>query len=398
MFNNEPLLEHHHPQAHQSQQHQPGSWCSPAHFASHFFQQPSSSFHPGSFTSPSSFGASSLARMESTFCKNFVCCSIPLDDLHDLLEHYEQAHCHQSPSQNVSNNESNQQANRPDLVVFEDEDEWSGTESASTNPSRRAGFDRSHSPPDNLNSSSNSSSNWSATTNSREQSSTNSRRKSPLNHWSKIEDGFGIPPSLLDGQSQPGRNPSADPNQQLLMMIDADEDGSSSIDSDRHHENRTRSEPVAKRKLGTDQRDWESNREKPFKCTVPGCEKAYKQPNGLKYHKAHGHCSQKTLSAEDESKTFVCHDAVCGKRYKNINGLRYHYQHTGPHGGIGLQLLSIGLHPSGPTLNLSNLVNNHQHRHPMLTSSTSSCVSSSQDGGSVDGQVSGDSMDVTMDD
>jgi transcription factor SFP1 len=107
-----------------------------------------------------------------------------------------------------------------------------------------------------------------------------------------MEDGFGIPPSLLDGQSQPGRNPSADPNQQLLMMIDADEDGSSSIDSDRQHENRTRSEPVAKRKLGSDQRDWESNREKPFKCTVPGCEKAYKQPNGLKYHKAHGHCSQ----------------------------------------------------------------------------------------------------------
>jgi hypothetical protein len=82
----------------------------------------------------------------------------------------------------------------------------------------------------------------------------------------------------------------------------------------------------------------------------------------------------------------------------SINGLRYHYQHTGPHGGIGLQLLSIGLHPSGPTLNLTNLVNNHQHRHPMLTSSTSSCVSSSQDGGSVDGQVSGDNMDVTMDD
>ncbi|KAI7948602.1 hypothetical protein MJO29_010267 [Puccinia striiformis f. sp. tritici] len=390
MFNNEPLVEHHH-QPNQNQQHQPGSWCSPAHFASHFFQQPSSSFHPGSFTSPSSFGASSLARMESTFCKNFVCCSIPLDDLHDLLEHYEQAHCHQSSSQNPSN-DSNQHTNRPDLVVFEDEDEWSGTESASTNPSTTPGFDRSHSPADSTN---NNSSNWSTTTNSREQPS---RRKSPLNNWSKIEDGFGIPPSLLSGQSQLGRNPSVDSNnnQSHLMMIDADEDGS--IESDRNLETRTRSEPMNKRRLGAEQRDWESNREKPFKCTVPGCEKAYKQPNGLKYHKAHGHCSQKTLSVEEESKTFACHDAVCGKRYKNINGLRYHYQHTGPHGSIGLQLLSLGLHPSGPTLNLTNLVNNHQHRHPLLTSSTSSCVSSSQDGGSVDGQASFDSLDVTMED
>ncbi|PLW57684.1 hypothetical protein PCANC_01396 [Puccinia coronata f. sp. avenae] len=359
MFNNEPssAIEqqhhlHHHP-AHQNQQHHQGSWCSPAHFNSHFFQQPSSSFHPGSFTSPSSFGASSLARMESTFCKNFVCCSIPLDDLHDLLEHYEQAHCHQGPAQSsttATNDSSHASASRPDLVVFEDEDEWSGTESGSTNPSSRTdGFDRSHSPADNNH-------HWSATapSHSREQSTTttSSRRKSPTNHWSKIEDGFGIPPSLLDGQSlsssssssqQPGQNSSSiDPTQQLLMMIDTDQDGSSSTGSDRNLETRSRSGQGVKRRLGPDQSDWEtSGREKPFKCTVPGCEKAYKQPNGLKYHKAHGHCSQKSLSAEDESKTFVCHDAVCGKRYKNINGLRYHYQHTGPHGAIGLQLLSL---------------------------------------------------------
>ncbi|WAR58860.1 hypothetical protein PtB15_10B199 [Puccinia triticina] len=342
--------------------------------------QPSSSFHPGSFTSPSSFGASSLARMESTFCKNFVCCSIPLDDLHDLLEHYEQAHVHQSPAQNLNSDAST--PSRPDLVVFEDEDEWSGTESASTNPSRRAGFDRSHSPPD--------------------------HNQCPLSHWAN--DGFGIPPSLLDGQAQPGRNPPTDPTEQppqplVMMMIDADEDGASSIDSDRINTSldsaRTRSKPAAKRRLAAEQRDWEAAREKPFKCTVPGCEKAYKQPNGLKYHKTHGHCAQKTLSAEDESKAFVCHDAVCGKRYKNINGLRYHYQHTGPHGRTGLHLLSLGHHPSGPALNLSSLVgtNNHPHRHPLLTSSTaSSCISSSQDGGSVDGLASTDSMDVSMDD
>ena len=29
---------------------------------------------------------------------------------------------------------------------------------------------------------------------------------------------------------------------------------------------------------------------KPYACTVPGCEKSYKNPNGLKYHMIHGHC------------------------------------------------------------------------------------------------------------
>jgi transcription factor SFP1 len=99
---------------------------------------------------------------------------------------------------------------------------------------------------------------------------------------------------------------------------------------------------------------------KPFKCPVIGCEKAYKNQNGLKYvalshrllgckltkyfryHKTHGHTSQQlhengdgtfsivnpetsapypgTLGMEKE-KPFKCD--VCGKRYKNLNGLKY---------------------------------------------------------------------------
>jgi transcription factor SFP1 len=81
---------------------------------------------------------------------------------------------------------------------------------------------------------------------------------------------------------------------------------------------------------------------KPFKCPVIGCEKAYKNQNGLKYHKAHGHQTQQlhengdgtfsivnpetsapypgTLGMEKE-KPFNCE--TCGKRYKNLNGLKY---------------------------------------------------------------------------
>ncbi|KAL8738262.1 MAG: hypothetical protein Q9190_008028, partial [Brigantiaea leucoxantha] len=86
---------------------------------------------------------------------------------------------------------------------------------------------------------------------------------------------------------------------------------------------------------------------KPFHCPVIGCEKAYKNQNGLKYHKAHGHNTQQLHSNEngtfsivdpetlspypgtlgmEKHKPFKC-DA-CGKRYKNLNGLKYHKNHS----------------------------------------------------------------------
>ncbi|EON69453.1 hypothetical protein W97_08713 [Coniosporium apollinis CBS 100218] len=89
--------------------------------------------------------------------------------------------------------------------------------------------------------------------------------------------------------------------------------------------------------------------EKPFKCPVHGCEKAYKNQNGLKYHKVHGHRNQQLQANEDGSysivdpitsvpypgtvgmekeKPYRCE--VCGKRYKNLNGLKYHRQHSPP--------------------------------------------------------------------
>lgn len=86
---------------------------------------------------------------------------------------------------------------------------------------------------------------------------------------------------------------------------------------------------------------------KPFKCPVIGCDKTYKNQNGLKYHKQHGHQNQKlhenpdgTYSIIDpesnepypdgmgyeKDKPYRCE--VCGKRYKNLNGLKYHRGHS----------------------------------------------------------------------
>ena len=86
---------------------------------------------------------------------------------------------------------------------------------------------------------------------------------------------------------------------------------------------------------------------KPFKCPVIGCEKTYKNQNGLKYHKIHGHQNQKLQENPDGTFTILDPDSnepffdnagnakdkpyrceVCGKRYKNLNGLKYHRGHS----------------------------------------------------------------------
>ena len=63
--------------------------------------------------------------------------------------------------------------------------------------------------------------------------------------------------------------------------------------------------------------------DRPYKCPVPGCGKAYRNTNGLKYHSAHGHCEN-----DASFKRFRCPQVGCHKRYKNPNGLKYHLAHA----------------------------------------------------------------------
>lgn len=112
---------------------------------------------------------------------------------------------------------------------------------------------------------------------------------------------------------------------------------------------------------------------KPFRCPVIGCEKAYKNQNGLKYHKQHGHQNQELLKNDDgtfsivdpltsipypgtvgmeKEKPYRCE--VCGKRYKNLNGLKYHRSHA-PHCNPELALQKLGL--TGNLQNLQNMQN-----------------------------------------
>lgn len=67
-----------------------------------------------------------------------------------------------------------------------------------------------------------------------------------------------------------------------------------------------------------------SRDDRPYKCKIMGCTKAYKNPGGLKYHMQHGHCED-TGDPEMNNiihKPYQCTVPDCGKRYKNLNGLK----------------------------------------------------------------------------
>lgn len=43
--------------------------------------------------------------------------------------------------------------------------------------------------------------------------------------------------------------------------------------------------------------------DRPYKCQSPGCDKAYKQMNGLKYHRLHGQCNQNNIPGQESTAT-----------------------------------------------------------------------------------------------
>ncbi|KAI0158212.1 hypothetical protein GGR57DRAFT_490838 [Xylariaceae sp. FL1272] len=111
--------------------------------------------------------------------------------------------------------------------------------------------------------------------------------------------------------------------------------------------------------------------DKPFKCPVIGCEKAYKNQNGLKYHKQHGHQNQQLHENGDGTFSIVNPETsapypgetgmekekphkceYCHKRYKNLNGLKYHKQHSSAC-EIQAQAASIRANLSNPQMNFN---------------------------------------------
>ncbi|GAO46339.1 hypothetical protein G7K_0571-t1 [Saitoella complicata NRRL Y-17804] len=76
---------------------------------------------------------------------------------------------------------------------------------------------------------------------------------------------------------------------------------------------------------------------RPFRCALPGCERTYKNVNGLKYHievasGSFGHApspagGKKKETTMEKDRPYICQVPGCGKAYANSNGLVYHEKH-----------------------------------------------------------------------
>lgn len=270
--------------------------------------------------------ASYLPYLEADYCKDYVCCGQMLPTLHDLLRHYEETHISPSPPPEQTLNPSRNRTNRSNMHNI--------METVSTNDvflnnqenmaQGQTQFELPTHQQFNIQNQTINQMSLNSTIPQTNQIPNSDRSQNVGEHMSQasIQSESGRPPSLVasllhlsgsdSGNSQPDEDDAMyidDPARHLYVM--------------------------------------ENNEYKPYKCQVIGCDKMYKNQNGLKYHRLHGHQNQTLKENPDgtisiinpesntpyldgtgmeKDKPYRCE--VCGKRYKNLNGLKYHRGHT----------------------------------------------------------------------
>ncbi|BFZ58745.1 Transcriptional regulator of ribosomal bioproteinsis proteins [Savitreella phatthalungensis] len=275
--------------------------------------------------------------LEVDFCKDFSCCGLVLDDLHDLLQHYEEQHVRADDdassfgSSPVSSSSYNPHAasarpNRPDLdalkrkaladmhyhlglpdtsAVADEEMPLPEIDFSRKRPYRPSMSAVTH---DFLTPVQSPESSTPSTPHPADFELDNPMLYGGMNG----DDWVGVSPQLKKMRPTPTSSGYATPLSSAMSPPQVIEHPASSL-------------------VVVD---------KPFKCPVRGCDKAYKNQNGLKYHKMHGNCANDpavvaaaaggdgtaAYGPHIESKPYCCN--VCNKRYKNLNGLKYHAAHS----------------------------------------------------------------------
>ncbi|KAI8099797.1 uncharacterized protein BX664DRAFT_28001 [Halteromyces radiatus] len=271
-------------------------------------------------------------QLEADYCRDFSCCGLVLNDLHDLLQHYEECHVQCEEEE-----------------IDQDDDTWSCT------PPLSPTLDISSSTPS-------SSGSPVATLDSMKRKAA-SYLSDVCNQYGTM-DGYDLTPVT---PTTPGFNsdyslpptPSTEEHHPLLGNNEDNNKGEEDDDricgKKRTFQQTSSTNAMdlltlsAAKKLALAAGDSFNSltdeeflahagvllasantsylyADKPYKCAVQGCDKAYKNPNGLKYHKEHGHCS--LLEDNETPKPYQCTIGDCGKRYKNLNGLKYHIEHS----------------------------------------------------------------------
>ncbi|CAO3630724.1 unnamed protein product [Mucor fragilis] len=269
--------------------------------------------------------------LEASFCRDFACCGLILNDLHDLLQHYEECHVRLeddenslfddesenswSPSLSFASLPTSDSTTAPNSPLLDDSE--LNLSNLDTIKKRAAAY------LSDLYNATSSSSSASSSTSS--QSSLPASPRSIAATTAVVEDEEPVKKSS-------GKKRSYSPSALDLLTQSAAKKlalASSFNGGDLPTPMMSDEDFLAQAGALLASANTNANADKPYKCPVSGCDKAYKNPNGLKYHNQHGHCN---LLDEDNdsiaSKPYQCTIGECGKRYKNLNGLKYHIEHS----------------------------------------------------------------------
>jgi transcription factor SFP1 len=304
-------------------------------------------------------------------CRNYTCCGLQLNDLHALVDHFEDRHVLVVDPNAAPASPSFGPSGAFDVDDMELDD--GGSSGASTPPPATPLSPRSSPPPGSV---FDTSLVRSAYATYGEFNTSLSAGSTPPPEEGRLNAPGCVPPAVLfspGGSPSGSRTGSPVPRASAAAGPSTEKPAKAAVP----RASTTVARPATTLLLS-----------KPFKCPKPNCNKSYKQANGLKYHITHGSCSfapakevtevnavlaqrgraalpadmsaseldlaalgvsepearEIEREAERRLKPFACGIADCTRRYKNMNGLRYHYQHSGDHGAIGLALLASGQH------------------------------------------------------
>ncbi|KAI8338687.1 hypothetical protein BC941DRAFT_423588 [Chlamydoabsidia padenii] len=258
-------------------------------------------------------------QLEADYCRDFSCCGLVLNDLHDLLQHYEESHVQGEEDDLYSQDDTNDA----------EHDGWLVNGSTMTRPKATCLFDMDDGQMDSIYDSEPLSPHTSGFSSDGEYSMPPTPSYSCLMNGGEYdnltdddEDDTGS--IRMCGKKRTFQQASTNNAMDLLTLSAAKKLALAAPESFNYltDEEFLAHAGVLLASANTSY----LYADKPYKCMVQGCDKAYKNPNGLKYHKEHGHCNDNEMN--ETPKPYQCTIGDCGKRYKNLNGLKYHVEHS----------------------------------------------------------------------
>ncbi|GMM38779.1 zinc-coordinating transcription factor [Saccharomycopsis crataegensis] len=335
-----------------------------------------------------------LPNLEADYCKDYSCCGDILPTLHDLLKHYEEAHISISPPSNdlvvngdgqvTSNNSKNLKRSNDLMEAVSTNEVFLSNNANNNNHNNGSGIQVNNGV---MNLDNNLLGNANNLDINQMQQPNNSNSLFTFNgslghQLNNIQDGSNVNNVLMKDNNNSNNNNNNihqfgnyqlnssnlsnnlsnqfSQNNQNMNMNNNSNNNANQTDIDLQTSGiKPNGDHSSNKNIKKDEDEeiciddparhlYVDGENRPFKCPVIGCDKTYKNQNGLKYHKAHGHQNQKLFENPDgtfsvidpesnqpypdgsfnleKDKPFRCE--VCGKRYKNLNGLKYHRGHS----------------------------------------------------------------------